>query len=965
MYHDLYIGGKALVERENVGFDLTKSELCPSFIKDLTTKGVVLRVVDSHTGNHHEDNFMPLETIRRGLGYARVLVEVNAEKKLVDQIEVLYKDRGSNEQFVKKIKVKYDWKPPICSLCKVFGHMDNNCAKMEKKEGNMKENNKQEEVIPRKYKEDNTNQEEYTTPTKAQKKIWNVDASVIKEVRNSANKFAVLQEVDDENCIVHLSKQEKEEIGKYVMMKIQPSFSATSKWTSEMKEYYKVAWENQHNKDMNNGNKDSDGDTDIEFNENDVYVDRSGIAKFMSENEVDGVGRRDRKELWKDLNLNKRVAGNDPWVIMGDVNVSLHLDDHSEGMSNYTQDMIDLQDCVNYIEVEDINWSGLHFTWTKSLLNPDNTILKKIDRIMGNNPFLAQYSNASALFLPYGISDHSLAIYKIAQAMKKKNKSFRLANNITDKAKFYDLIDMDPTNKDLRSSGVEILRAYKEAVIDKEKLLRQNTKVTWLSEGDKNSALNCDVEEQFADTLLIDIDDDKDPRPDGFTSKFFRKSWGIIKKEFCALIKEFFTSGKLLGEVNATLISLIPKSLTPQKVSDYRHIACCNVVYKCISKILTNRIKKAFSYIVDENQHAFVPGRAITNNILLTQELLKGYNCINGLKRFSFKIDIQKAYDTVDWKFIEDILRNFGFPDKLIGWIMTCLTTNKFIICVNGERFRYFRGGRGLRQGDPISPYIFTMVIEMLNLLVKEEIKKEKAFKYHFGCKQLKITHMCFENDLIMICHGDIVSVKTLKRALDKFSAISGLCPNLGKCTMFCRSLDNTVKNAISDIFPFKEGKLPVKYLGVPLVTKKIRVADYKQLIDKGLVFLLPKSIINDIERLFKRFLWNSGESYKGKVKVAWCDVCKLKDQGSLGFKSLETWSLGWKCLLSFRNWIGSHMRFRVGNGMSINAWHDKWDSRVALSSMISKKEIFYAGFKDQDKLMDIIDDNGWKWPQE
>ncbi|GKE26084.1 zinc knuckle CX2CX4HX4C containing protein [Tanacetum coccineum] len=74
-----------------------------------------------------------------GLGYARVLVEVNAEKKLVDQIEVLYKDRGSNEQFVKKIKVKYDWKPPICSLCKVFGHMDNNCAKMEKKEGNMKE----------------------------------------------------------------------------------------------------------------------------------------------------------------------------------------------------------------------------------------------------------------------------------------------------------------------------------------------------------------------------------------------------------------------------------------------------------------------------------------------------------------------------------------------------------------------------------------------------------------------------------------------------------------------------------------------------------------------------------------------------------------------------------------------------------------------------------------------------------
>ncbi|GJY29441.1 RNA-directed DNA polymerase, eukaryota, reverse transcriptase zinc-binding domain protein [Tanacetum coccineum] len=421
-----------------------------------------------------------------------------------------------------------------------------------------------------------------------------------------------------------------------------------------------------------------------------------------------------------------------------------------------------------------------------------------------------------------------------------------------------------------------------------------------------------------------------------------------------------------------------------------------------LSKILTNRIKVALSQIIDENQSAFVPGRAITDNILLTQELLKGYNCINGPKRCAFKIDIQKAYDTVSWEFLKDIMGRFGFPSKMIGWIMTCISTPKFTICVNGERYGYFKGRRGLRQGDSISPYIFTMVMEMLNLIVKNEIRKNNTFKYHFGCRQLKITHLCFADDLI-IC------------------------------------LNKDAKREISSIFPFKEGKLPVRYLGVPLITKKISVKECKQLVDKvsqklndwknkslsyarraqliasvlgsmqvywGSVFLLPKTIVNDIEKLFKRFLWNNGDSCKGKAKVAWLDVCKPNDQGGLGFKPLELWnktllvkhlwniasrkeslwvkwvnivklknrsvwdvnadnrdSWGWKCLLDLRGWISNHMRYKIGDGHSINVWHDKWFNGISLSSLLTKNEIFYAGFKDQDKISDVLGDNGWKWP--
>ncbi|GKD82053.1 hypothetical protein Tco_1348892, partial [Tanacetum coccineum] len=123
-------------------------------------------------------------------------------------------------------------------------------------------------------------------------------------------------------------------------------------------------------------------------------------------------------------------------------------------------------------------------------------------------------------------------------------------------------------------------------------------------------------------------------------------------------------------------------------------------------------------------------------------------------------------------------------------------------------------------------------VMEMLNLLIKGEIRMDKSFKYHFGCKQLKITHL-FANDLIMLCHGDMNSVETLKRALDKFSSVSDLYPNLSKCTMFCGSLGDDTKDELSSIFPFKEGKLLVRYLGVPLVTMKIGIADCNQLVKK------------------------------------------------------------------------------------------------------------------------------------
>ncbi|GKC06324.1 reverse transcriptase domain, reverse transcriptase zinc-binding domain protein [Tanacetum coccineum] len=182
---------------------------------------------------------------------------------------------------------------------------------------------------------------------------------------------------------------------------------------------------------------------------------------------------------------------------------------------------------------------------------------------------------------------------------------------------------------------------------------------------------------------------DKSSRPDGYTAAFFKGAWKIVGSDVVNAVKEFFVNGKLLKELNHTVIALIPKIQNPTRINDFRPISCCNVLFKCISKIIANRIKGSLMHLISPNQSAFVPGRSIADNILLTHELMHNYHLDRGVARCAFKVDIQKAYDTVDW----------GFLKSVTIWY------------------------RGLRQGDPLSPYLFTMVMEVLTLILRRKIR--------------------------------------------------------------------------------------------------------------------------------------------------------------------------------------------------------------------------------------------------
>ncbi|GKB71907.1 RNA-directed DNA polymerase, eukaryota, reverse transcriptase zinc-binding domain protein [Tanacetum coccineum] len=317
---------------------------------------------------------------------------------------------------------------------------------------------------------------------------------------------------------------------------------------------------------------------------------------------------------------------------------------------------------------------------------------------------------------------------------------------------------------------------------------------------------------------------------------FSKKAWGFVGNDVYKAIKEFFINGKLLGEVNATVISLVPKIPTPNKVIDYRLISCCNVMYKCISKVLTNRIKDSLNKLVNKNQSAFIPGRLIQDNIMLIQELLIGYNRKSEGKSVAFKINIQKAYDTVNWNFLEEALKQFRFHQIMCRWIMTCITTPSFIINVNGEKCGFLKGSRGLRQGDPISPYLFTLIMKIFTLMLERKIKQNPEFKYHKGCKDFKITHLCFAADLVVLCHEDKKFVEVKKDPLEEFSSSLGLLPNPSESNVFFGNVGNDKKEEILSILPFSvQGKLT-----------------------------------------------------SVKVKIAWSEVCKPKDDGGLDIKDLS-----------------------------------------------------------------------------
>ena len=174
-------------------------------------------------------------------------------------------------------------------------------------------------------------------------------------------------------------------------------------------------------------------------------------------------------------------------------------------------------------------------------------------------------------------------------------------------------------------------------------------------------------------------------------------------------------------------------------------------MYKIISKLLANRLKLVLPKLISPWQVAFIPGRKIQENSFLAQEIIHDMKKKRGEKGWmGLKIDMEKVYDQLEWCFLEKVLHGFGFPSIWIQWVMQCVTTPSFSILLNDSPFSFFKPKRGLRQGDPLSPFLFILAAEVLARLIEREAVNNKIIGYKLAPDLMPISHLQFADDLFI-----------------------------------------------------------------------------------------------------------------------------------------------------------------------------------------------------------------------
>ena len=275
----------------------------------------------------------------------------------------------------------------------------------------------------------------------------------------------------------------------------------------------------------------------------------------------------------------------------------------------------------------------------------------------------------------------------------------------------------------------------------------------------------------------------KAPGPDGFSASFFQSNWDTVGSQIILEVQTFFSSGHLPRRINSTHIRLIPKIQSPKKVAQYRPIALCAVFYKIISKLLFKRLQPVLQHIVAKNQSAFVPNRAITDNVVITHEVLH-YLKTSGAEKICYmavKTDMSKAYDRLEWDFIRLVLERLGFHQKWINWLMQCICAVSYSLLLNGLAQGLVKPSRRVRQGDPLSPYLFILCSEVLFGLCLNAQYKENLLGIRVVLGSPRENHLLFADDTMFLCRSEQKSCHELMSILRKYEQASGQMINTDK----------------------------------------------------------------------------------------------------------------------------------------------------------------------------------------
>lgn len=435
---------------------------------------------------------------------------------------------------------------------------------------------------------------------------------------------------------------------------------------------------------------------------------------------------------------------------------------------------------------------------------------------------------------------------------------------------------------------------------------------------------------------VFDMGPTKAPGPDGFHALFYQKYWSVVGGRVTILCRQFLSGELSIGPLNSTNIVLIPKVKSPKKVSDFRPISLCNVIYKIVTKCLANRLKSILPSIIHESQSAFVPGRLITDNTIAAFELMNSLRRKTGGKKgwVALKLDMSKAYDRVKWGFLAGMMRKMGFHETWIEVVMDCVCTAKLSFMVNGTSHGRVTPSRGLRQGCPLSPYLFLLCAEGLSSLLLRAEAEESITGFSCSHHGPRVSHLFFADDSLLFCRATLDEIQSIRAILQVYEDASGQVINLQKSSIsFSPNVGLELRETILATLGVNVGTLHERYLGLPafigrnrrhaLKNVKVRVwaklqswkgklfsMGGKEILIKAVlqsipaysmsIFKLPISLCNEIQMMASKFWWGSTNEKQKMHWWRWDRLCRSKKEGGMGFRVISDFN---QALLAKQGW--------------------------------------------------------------
>ncbi|XP_058775611.1 uncharacterized protein LOC131649884 [Vicia villosa] len=441
-----------------------------------------------------------------------------------------------------------------------------------------------------------------------------------------------------------------------------------------------------------------------------------------------------------------------------------------------------------------------------------------------------------------------------------------------------------------------------------------------LVNADMNRFLTSIPSEEEIKNAVFKLNKDGAPGPDGFGGIFYHTYWSIIKKEVIDAVIQFFKTGWILPKYNSNNIILLPKHKEADTMESFRTIALANFKFKILSKILSDRLATLMPSLISVEQRGFIKGRCIKDCICTASEAINHLHNKAFGGNMALKVDITKAFDTINWNFLLHVLRSYGFNHVFCSWIKSILHSAYLSISFNRASKGFFNCKRGVRQGDPVSPLLFCLSQDVLSRSITKLITIGNLKLIKTSNNLVIPSHVMYADDILIFCKASISNVNSLTSLFTRYYKISDQFVNSSKSSLFPSCISNSKIQNILNKTGFSKGSLPFMYLGVPLFKGKPKTIHLRPIADRilakmagwkgstlsmaGRVCLVksiiegmlnhtiaiydwPVAILKEIEKAARNFIW-SGSTVKRKICVAaWNKICRPKLHGGLGIRSL------------------------------------------------------------------------------